>query len=84
MMKYDFTVILAGSPELTDDVCDNLYAAGCDDSSPSSGCGITRIVFHREADSLESAIRSAIGQIQSIGLRAERVEIDALADLLKV
>ena len=84
MTKYEFTVILAGSPELTDDLCDNLYSAGCDDSSPSSSCGVTKIYFHRETDSLENAIRSAIEQIQSIGCRVERVEIDADAALLKV
>ena len=58
MKTYEFALILAGAPELTDDLCDALFAAGCDDSSPSQSCGVTRIIFDREADSLETAIRS--------------------------
>ena len=75
MKHYEFTVILMGSRDLTDDLCDALYAAGCDDSSPGSSCGITRIDFDRESDSLEEAIRST-------GCEIARVEIDAEAPFL--
>lgn len=83
MTKYDFTLILAESPELTDDLCDALFTAGCDDGSPGSSCGVTRIDFHREAESLEVALRSAIADVQAAGCRVERVEIEADAAMLK-
>jgi hypothetical protein len=34
MSTYEFTVILANAPELSEEVADKLFAAGCDDGSP--------------------------------------------------
>ena len=76
MRKYDFTLILKGSPELTEDLADRLFEAGCNDSTPGSCCGVTQVDFHREADSLEDALRSAIAQVSSTGCTVERVELD--------
>lgn len=86
MKTYGFTVALAGAPDLTDDLCDALYAAGCDDSSPYSSEGITYVPFDREADSLENAIRSAIADVQKAGCQVERLEMDTetLSETLKV
>ncbi len=85
MKTYEFELILAGAPELTDDLCDALYEAGCDDSSPYSSDAITYVPFDREADSLENAIRSAIADVQKAGCQVERLEMDtdALAETLK-
>ncbi len=58
MTKYSFTLILTGSPELTDDLAERLYSAGCDDGSPGMCNGVTLIDFHHEAESLEAARRS--------------------------
>jgi hypothetical protein len=77
MRQYEFTVLLTGSPELTEELADQLFAAGCDDGTPGMCCGITTIDFHREAPTLEDAIRSAISNVASAGCVVERVEIDA-------
>jgi hypothetical protein len=77
MNRYDFTLVLQGPPELTTDLADRLFAAGCDDGSPGMCCGSTVVDFHREAESLEIALRSAIAQVSSTGCLVERVEIDA-------
>jgi hypothetical protein len=77
MNKYDFTLVLKGSPELTEDLADRLFAAGCDDGSPGMCAGVTMIDFHRDADSLENALRSAITQVSAAGCTVERVEIEA-------
>ena len=81
MKKYEFTLVVSGSLELTDEMADALFAAGCDDGTPGTCNGVLSIDFHREADSLEEAIRSAIANVQSAGYEVERVEIegDALA-----
>ena len=77
MSKYEFTLVLAQPDELTEDLAEALFAAGCDDGSPGSCNGIVSIDFHRESDSLENAIRSAIAQVDQAGCVAARVELDA-------
>ena len=74
MTKYEFTLILEGPLELTEDIADKLFEAGCDDGTPGTCNGIFSIDFHRQAESFEEAIRSAIADVKSAGYRAERVE----------
>lgn len=81
MKKYDFTLILADA-ELTEELADRLFVAGCDDGSPGMCGGVVSIDFHREAPSLEQAIRSAIAHVHAAGCRLTRVEIDAAAPVL--
>ena len=80
-MKYEFTLILRGPLELTEDIADELFEAGCDDGTPGTCEGVFSIDFHREAESLEQAIRSAIGNVKTAGYQVERVEIAAEAML---
>jgi hypothetical protein len=79
MNKYDFTLILAESIELTDGIADALFEAGCDDGTPGTCNGVFSIDFHREAASLEDAIRSAIENVRTAGYEVTRVEIEAEA-----
>jgi hypothetical protein len=79
MHKYDFTLILGEPLELTDDIADALFAAGCDDGTPGTCNGVFSIDFHREAASLEEAIRSAIKDVRTAGYEVARVEIEAEA-----
>jgi hypothetical protein len=65
--------------ELTEDIADELYAAGCEDGTPGTCDGVFSIDFHRHAHSLELAIQSAIANIKSAGYEVDRVEIDAEA-----
>ena len=83
MARYDFTVFLSQGTELTEDLAEALFAAGCDDGSPGSCEGIVSIDFHREAESLEAAIRSAIGDVQKAGCAVAQVTLgaDGLAGL---
>ena len=77
MTKYEFTLILEGSVELTDAIADKLFEAGCNDGTPGTCEGVFSIDFHREATSLEDAIRSAIANVKAAGYEVERVEIEA-------
>lgn len=79
MTKYEFTLILSGTLELTEEIADTLFEAGCDDATPGTCKGVFSIDFHREANSLEEAIRSAIANVKSAGYEVERVEIEAEA-----
>ncbi|MFV1964046.1 MAG: hypothetical protein ACC628_01390 [Pirellulaceae bacterium] len=77
MNRYEFSLVLKGSPELTEEIADELFEAGCDDGTPGTCNGVFSIDFHREADSLEAAINSAIKNVKAAGCDVERVEIEA-------
>ncbi len=77
MTTYDFTLILSSPAELTEDLADKLFDAGCDDGTPISCEGQLSIDFSREATDLESAIRSAIANASSAGCIVDRVQIAA-------
>jgi hypothetical protein len=52
-----------------------------DDGTISTIAGVPQIHFHREAASLEEAIRSAIGDVRSGGSDVARVEMEPNAVL---
>ena len=79
MTKYHFTIVLAGRVELTEESADALFAAGCDDGTPGTCNEVFTIDFHREAPSLEQAIRSAIENVRKAGHDVARVEIEPAA-----
>ena len=56
MTRYEFTLILKGQFELTEEISDELFKAGCADGTPGICNGVFSIDFHREGDSLEAAI----------------------------
>ena len=76
MSKHEFALILKGQYELTEESADELFEAGCNDGTPGICKGVFSIDFHREGDSLESAIRSAIADVKSAGYEVERAEIE--------
>lgn len=78
-MRYEFTLILRDYRELTPEVADALYEAGCDDGTPGTCDGVLSIDFHREGDALEAAIKSAIADLHTAGYSVSRVEMDAMA-----
>ena len=61
---------------MTDEIAEALFEAGCDDGLPSSSEGRAQVYFAREADSLESAIFSALDEIKKAGFDFLKVEID--------
>jgi hypothetical protein len=77
MNKYEFTLVLKGTFELTEDIADRLFAAGCDDGTPGTLNGEFTIDFHRSASTLEEAFQSAISNVKSAGFEVDRVEIEA-------
>ena len=79
MNKYEFTLVLRGPLELTEEIAEKLFQCGCDDGTPGICDGVFSIDFHRRADSLEAAINSAIQQVRNAGHEVERVQIEAHA-----
>jgi hypothetical protein len=83
MRYYEFDVVLAGLTEISDELADALFESGCDDGTPCSSEGIAWIGFTREADSLESAIRSAVADVQKAHCTVSRVQIASDSPLLQ-
>jgi hypothetical protein len=76
IMMHEFCLVLTAA-DVTDEQVNALYKAGLDDGTVSTSQGTTRIDITRDADSLDSAIRSAIGQANAAGMSVARVEIEA-------
>lgn len=75
MPIYRFRVWLTGGdPDALIDWSNDLYEAGCDDSTPGTVDGRAHTDFHREADTLENAITSALVQVRSTGAEVSQVE----------
>ena len=79
MKLYEFNVILKDVTEVIDEQADELFAAGCDDCTPTSCDGVAWVHFDRESASLEEAIRLAVAQVQSAGFAVAKIELDAAA-----
>ncbi len=73
MKQHEFTLVLTDDPD--EDGADRLYSIFTD-GTISTIAGIPQVRFHRQAPSLEEAIRSAIADISSAGFRAARVEME--------
>jgi hypothetical protein len=73
MKQHEFTLVLTADPD--DDQADRMYGA-FDDGTIASVAGVPQIHFHRQASSLEEAIRSAIGDVRSVGFDIARVEME--------
>ena len=74
MPTFEFQLILRDVQEITEELSDSLFDAGCDDGTPFSSQGVAAIGFSREADSIEEAVRSAIADVNKAGLTVARVE----------
>jgi hypothetical protein len=80
---FTFTVVLHGVEENTKQLENKLFEAGCDDASLASRDGRIALEFGREAESLSSAVGSAIDDIQAAGyqIAAIRIREQATGDL---
>ena len=73
MKQHEFTLVLTADPD--DEHADRMYGV-FDDGTIATVAGVPQIHFHRNAGSLEEAIRSAIGDVQSVGCDVVRVEME--------
>lgn len=78
MRVHEFSLVLTADPN--EEQSDRMYGT-FNDGTISTIAGVPQIHFHREADCLEEAIRSAIGDVRSVGVDVARVEIEPNAFL---
>jgi hypothetical protein len=77
--EYEFTLTLSGVRELTREVLDAFYEAGCDDALIGMRDGVAFADFCREADSYQEALRTAMRDVETVGAKVECVEPNDLA-----
>jgi hypothetical protein len=81
MTTFEFTIIASGLDHEADNFEDRFFEAGCDDATIAVARGAIILQFAREADTLDSAIQSAISAVKATGASVERVEPDHLVSL---
>ncbi len=74
--EFEFSLLLSGIEELTTDVEDALFKAGCDDATLSFQHGGARLEFTRMAPSMKDAILSAIQDVGKSGLSVTVLQLD--------
>ncbi len=81
MAEVEFTLVLKGRwDDLTFEMADAFYEAGCDDGTVAYSGGQISIAFGREAESAQAAVLSAIADVREAGYEVERIaETDAVA-----
>jgi hypothetical protein len=77
-MNYHFTVVLDNCDTMTPELTEALFIAGCDDGTPWSGNGMAAVTFDRDAESLESAILSAVADVQKAGCPVKHTIVESL------
>jgi hypothetical protein len=69
--EYEFPLILSGVRELTREVLDALYEAGCDDALIGMRDGTVYAEFCREGASFQEAMISAVSDVKMAGVGAK-------------
>jgi hypothetical protein len=72
MKTHEFTLVLDREPDEAE--ADRFYSL-VNDATLITLSGVATAEFHRDAESLESAIRSAIADVVSAGFVVKRVEL---------
>ncbi len=74
--EHDFVLVLNGISELTDEVQDALYEAGCDDATLSVRRGRFYLTFSRIAPTIKDAIVSAVRDVKKTTLGIDVLRVD--------
>ncbi len=74
--EHDFFLVLTNDIQLTREVEDALFEAGCDDATLSRRSGRLVLTFSRTGPSLQDAIVSAIRDVRKAGIGAEVLRVD--------
>jgi hypothetical protein len=81
MQNHAFTLILRGIQEVTEEVANALFEAGCEDGTFCARNGVAYVHFDREAPSLDEAIRTALDDVRAAGFDVDRVDSDEFATI---
>jgi len=78
-IPWSFRLYVSGVPDDLEEWPDQLYEAGCDDSTCGTSASIAHADFDRESNTLSEAVQSAVRQVESCGYTVDRIEIPTAA-----
>jgi hypothetical protein len=84
MKTYEFMIVASGLDPQADDFERRFYAAGCDDATISFQKGSIIVDFARDAESVATAIASAVACVTAAGAKVIRIEPDPLVSLADI
>lgn len=74
--EHEFDLVLGGVSDLTEEMVDAIFEAGCDDATPSLRSGRVFLKFTRRAPSLKDAVIEAICQVRRANIGARVLHVD--------
>ena len=74
--QYQFTLVLSGFNEITSELEDALFEAGCDDALINSRNGVIYLDFDRESNNFEDAVLSAMRNVFNAKIDAKITSIE--------
>lgn len=83
MQNWGFTVILTPLEDHFDKVIDLLYKSGCDDATIAVRYPLFEIIFDRNGESLDVAIKSALIDIENATIGSEVLRVEISLDNIK-
>ena len=88
MLTYEFTLLLSGLKEATDDVAKILYDSTCNDALFCQSNGVVQIDFARRGASFFDVVLSAIRDVESAGVGATVYKVEpndfvTISDIVK-
>jgi hypothetical protein len=77
---HEFTLIFSGIDEITAELSDAIFEAGCDDALFGMQNGEVFLDFHREAPSFRVALMSAIANVERADIGLELIRVEPIDD----
>lgn len=74
--EHEFTLVLKDAVDLTEDVENALFEAGCDDATLSVRSGRLFLTFARVAESMKDAVLSAINDVREADIGTDVLRVD--------
>jgi hypothetical protein len=71
MSEYNFTLLIEDATEVTEQIENSVFEAGCDDALLFSRDGRVYLDFAREAPNRAEAVASALRDVATAGFRAK-------------
>lgn len=81
---HHFVLWIEGGTELTQELEDRLFEAGCDDALLAASHGRVFLEFDREDGSLAAAVASAIRDVRSAGYSIDKIGLDDLVNSAEI
>ncbi len=82
LQTHEFTLVLSGVAELTPELLDAFYEAGCDDALVGMRDGVAFADFCRDGASFDDAVLSALRDVKKAGIDGRIEQTQAAQDNL--